>query len=416
MGPICLFDKSFLQGLSLDEAVLFDHFFLPIVVPVFYAETLADLAKKPKGGHSSEQEVARIAAKFPEMNGSPCVFHEELVAADLMGYRVALTGQIPRAGGKQVIDGQTKAVVWELSPEAIAFERWTQGEFEETEKSSAQHWRAALTQLDVSAARESLRAAGIDPRKCKSEEECRAAAVTLTSDLSLKTNPIELLFMFLRPDEALRQAVLERHEALGRPRLSAFAPYAAYVLRVEAFFQVAVAAGLLGVDPNNRMDIAYLFYLPFCMVFTSSDNLHRRLAPLFIREDQSFVWGFDLKKDLAELNTYYSVFPDDVKERGLMSFARYPPTAPDFLVAELFDRHMKKGWRDLSAAPAKEEGATELPALMKRLMEGRAVTEEPVDTFTPEAVVVTKKVRKKRGSWFQLPADLEMGEGDEATQ
>lgn len=99
-----------------------------------------------------------------------------------------------------------------------------------------------------------------------------------------------------------------------------------------------------------------------------------------------------------------------------MSFARYPPTAPDFLVSELFDRHMKKGWRELAAAPATEKEATEVPALLKRLVEGQAVTEDPLDTFTPEAVVVTKKVRKKRGSWFQLPADLEIGEGDEATE
>ena len=33
-------DKSFLQSLSTDEAVWFDHFFMPIVCPVFYVERL----------------------------------------------------------------------------------------------------------------------------------------------------------------------------------------------------------------------------------------------------------------------------------------------------------------------------------------------------------------------------------------
>jgi hypothetical protein len=34
MGPITLFDKSFIQSLSLDEAVWFDKFFMPVdVVP-----------------------------------------------------------------------------------------------------------------------------------------------------------------------------------------------------------------------------------------------------------------------------------------------------------------------------------------------------------------------------------------------
>jgi hypothetical protein len=46
MGPVALFDKSFLQSLSLDDAVWFDHFFAPVICPIFFVETLADL-KKP---------------------------------------------------------------------------------------------------------------------------------------------------------------------------------------------------------------------------------------------------------------------------------------------------------------------------------------------------------------------------------
>jgi hypothetical protein len=46
MGPMALFDKSFLQSISTDEAVWFDHFFIPIICPVFYVETLGNLAKE----------------------------------------------------------------------------------------------------------------------------------------------------------------------------------------------------------------------------------------------------------------------------------------------------------------------------------------------------------------------------------
>lgn len=41
MGPIALFDKSFLQSLSIDESVWLGHFFMPVVCPLFYVETLA---------------------------------------------------------------------------------------------------------------------------------------------------------------------------------------------------------------------------------------------------------------------------------------------------------------------------------------------------------------------------------------
>ena len=67
MGPIALFDKSFLQSLSLDESVWFAHFFMPVVCPLFYVETLADLEKAVRAGRTPEQEVGIIARKFPEV-------------------------------------------------------------------------------------------------------------------------------------------------------------------------------------------------------------------------------------------------------------------------------------------------------------------------------------------------------------
>lgn len=61
MGPIALFDKSFIQSLLLDEAVFFDRFFLAVICPVFYVETLADLEKNIRKGRTPEQEVGIIA-------------------------------------------------------------------------------------------------------------------------------------------------------------------------------------------------------------------------------------------------------------------------------------------------------------------------------------------------------------------
>jgi len=77
--------------------------------------------------------------------------------------------------------------------------------------------------------------------------------------------------------------------------------------------------------PSNKIDIAYLYYLPFCMVFTSRDKLHQKPAPLFLDDDQVFVHGDDLKVDLAKLDAHYSLLSDEEKLRGVMSFAHYPP-------------------------------------------------------------------------------------------
>ena len=66
MGPITLFDKSFLQSLNVDESVWFDHYYLANVCHLFYVETLADLEKAVRDGRTPEQEVGIIASKFPE--------------------------------------------------------------------------------------------------------------------------------------------------------------------------------------------------------------------------------------------------------------------------------------------------------------------------------------------------------------
>src|SRR5436190_8195558 len=112
MGPITLFDKSFLQSLTVDESVWFDHFFLAVVSPFFYVETLADLDKFPGGTRTPEREVRVIADKFPDMHGAPCAFHVNLALANLAGYPVPMNGRIPMAGGRPVKGGGRTGVVY----------------------------------------------------------------------------------------------------------------------------------------------------------------------------------------------------------------------------------------------------------------------------------------------------------------
>ena len=101
MGPITLFDKSFLQSLSRDESFWFDHFFLANICPLFYGENLADLDKSVKNGRTPEQEVGVIADKFPAW-GMPCLYHRGLCINELLGFAVPMTGQVPIPGGRRV--------------------------------------------------------------------------------------------------------------------------------------------------------------------------------------------------------------------------------------------------------------------------------------------------------------------------
>jgi hypothetical protein len=65
--------------------------------------------------------------------------------------------------------------------------------------------------------------------------------------------------------------VSARFDFSGKAPLHEYAPYAAFVLTIEVFFHIALAAGLISPDrASNRTDIAYLFYLPFCTTFVST--------------------------------------------------------------------------------------------------------------------------------------------------
>jgi len=410
MGPIAVFDKSFLQSLSLDEAVWFDAFFLTVICPIFYVETLADLAKA-HGDRSAETAVRIIAQKTPDIGGSPCVMHMEMAIHNLLGYDIPMDGRIPRPGGRHVSGGGRTGVVYDESPEEKAFARWQAEQFHEVERLFAADWRKTLEAMDLNEIAKGLRAIGIDGKVCASIEQAADLAQAVVNEAS---SPYERLGMAVRFFGVPRQhhaAIIQRWKEKGQPVLSAFAPYAAYVLRVEVFFHIALAASLISADrPSNRTDIAYLFYLPFCMMFVSSDKLHRRIAKLFMRPDQEFVWGPDLKVDLKRLNEHYLALPEAEREKGVMRLSRRPPADGDFLTTKLWSRWMNPGAfaeRD-HASEMDSEKSEMLVEQLKAFTKGKTISQEDIPSLSgePEALSIERKIPRKKGAWFLVPKDL----------
>jgi len=340
MGPIALFDKSFLQSLSVDESVWFDQYFYPNICPLFYVETLADLSKTALStGRTPEQDVSIIAEKTPEASGGPCVHHRELCIANLMGHRIPMTGQIPVAGARPVRSASgEEGVVYDATPEAQAFTRWQHGDFKEIERLFARGWREMLTHLDLPATAARMHALGVNPKSCKSLQQAHAIATAIVRS---KTGPFEqmaLLFAFVDIPPELQRPILHRWSIDQNRPLAEYAPYAAHVLSVELFFQIALGANLISADrASNRVDIGYLLYLPFCMIFVSTDKLHRKCAPLFLLPDQEFVWGLELKPELGRLNAHFLQLPQAEQERGVMRLGRRPIGDNDSLIIRLWD-------------------------------------------------------------------------------
>lgn len=410
MGPIALFDKSFIQSLSLDESTWFDHFFYPSICPLFYVETLADLTKNNNSsGRSGEDEVRIIASKTPALSGGLCAHHGELCISNLLGHRIPMTGQIPVAGGRRVkADVGRRGVIFDPSPEVQAFSRWQKSEFQDVERRFAAGWRQMLTTLDLPAVAEGMRKLGINPRDCRSVEMAHSMAIDLVRRHDKPFEQMALLFAFVGISPQYKSPILERWAIDNYRPLTEYAPYAAHVLVVELFFQIALGANLISADrASNRIDIAYLFYLPFSMIFVSSDKLHRRCAPTFLRNDQQFVWGPDLKSELSRVNNDFSILPIEVLEQGLMKFAKVPTGDESNLLISLWDKYTP-GWRRQEEVPI-SISAEKQKKLVQHL---RKLTDAPTDTSPSaesdadlENVSIERLVPKKKGSWWLLPKD-----------
>jgi hypothetical protein len=318
MGPTTLFDKSFLQSLSVDESVFFDFYFIPAISPLFYVETLADLEKMVREGRTPEQEVGIIAQKTPELSGTPMPHHAE------MGFV-----------------NQAKALS----------DSFVDGDYRKFDR---------------------MRLAGV----------------------------------LLGIPRHLERQLIERWSAYDYPRLREYAPYAAHIVTVELFFQIALGAKLISTgDANNRTDIAYLFYVPFCQLFVSSDRLHQRCAPLFLRDDQMFVWGPDLKADLARINKDILQLPEEEREKGLCKTVPRPPKQG--LVRQLWERSFRQKEFDANEKSAVSDSRNDrrTGSDFKRFTDARPLKDHEInfDLQNPSVLAQAHNVHIRKGSHWQLP-------------
>jgi hypothetical protein len=419
VGPIALFDKSFLQSLSLDESVWFDHFFIPVVSPIFFIETLADLAKQHKDGARSPEDVVRIIAdKTPILSGAPCVHHATLCIANLLGDEAPQYSQIPIAGARPVRSSEGKTgAVFQNSLEYEAFERWQQGKFLELERDIASKWRANLSEIDLAETASRMRELGVTRQKCRSVKEAFGIAAGLAHSNNKPEHQLRLLFSFIHVPLHLQEKILHRWSVSGYPPLASFASYAAHVFTVELFFQISLAANLISAErPSNRADIAYLFYLPFCHVFISGDKLHRLCVPEFLRKEQEFVWAPELKGDLARINKELMATSEVEREVGLHKLAPFPPGDQSSMTVNF----LKKYAPGLSNAESGELSIS--PEAGRKLSEYvKSFASAPTDldvALIPsnqlDGITIERRLPAKKGSWWIIPKAIADAEDREA--
>jgi hypothetical protein len=192
-----------------------------------------------------------------------------------------MTGQILSPGKKLVNVNNEIHAIYERSYESVAFEKWQKKEFAVVERDYAQKWRSMLKHTNAKENIKKIQEVGINYNTCKTLLDAKKQAEEIIS--STHKSPYEnmrLALLLLNLPENLKSQIHTQWSSTNYKPIIEYAPYTSYIAMVELFFHIAMSSNLISTErPSHYVDIAYLFYLPFCMQFTSSDKLHCVLLP-----------------------------------------------------------------------------------------------------------------------------------------
>jgi hypothetical protein len=402
LRPYLIFDKSSLESLNIDEAALLDIFYSCVITPIFFVECLADLEKQMSSKSTPEQLVGSLADRTPEWASCVTLHHLDVLRWELIGKFSLLRrkGGPFVAGARSVPLGDQKGLIFQQTKEQEAMQRWTAREFLDAERLIAKQWRKSLTSIDFDAmVKVVMEDIGPHWRKPKTLQDARQMTDIIIDHMDqqwLLGFGIDLLGVSDLKERAILDWVGKR-----RPSLRQCLPYFIFMLSVNIFFCLILPTQLLrNVKPSHHIDLAYLYYLPFCSIFTSKDNFHAQIVPLFLTPEQTFVNGIELKQDLKKLDERYSALDESEFRTGTTSFAMHPPEEPTFLTTRLWDKHIPK-WRD-APPPAKLDKRLEdaLTEMVKQVSGSPQVAPHDIGSVSELGYVsVESKIHLRKGKY-----------------
>lgn len=317
------------------------------------AEVLSNLAKTFKDGRNSPDMVASLASKTTAFGTLPNVSHVDLIERNLFGHHIEMSCR-PIVGNAKPMRNDEGKAGWLIdeTPEEKALAKWRQGDCSEAERIRAEGWRTFASSLNPQLFIDAVDELSPPPDQVKRFELADFRDFVVESNIS-ETTPLKAL------NRAIDTFNIDHHSAAiikkmwdrkGRPSLLEFAPYACFVLSIIGTTLWGVSMKKMTARPTNFIDEQYLYYLPFCQIFVSNDKYHKQMAPLFMSDQQKFIWAEDIKKSLKQLIEYYNDHTDQLKQSGMMGFARYPPLELQTEIHDIYD-FFQPDWRRLAMEP-----------------------------------------------------------------
>jgi len=326
-------DKSSFQSLNDKELILLHRYFIHNATPILVMEVLGDLKKDES--HESKVKVQGLANKMLPTNSVMNDNYLDLITGELLGNYIRMDYRPLLGNAKLLEDGKgILGMKIEESENEKTVTRWKNGEFTDIDELLSQIWRETTTDKDIL---ENLKRKIQIPddriKEIKSIAHAKEYVQELTSNIENQTDLLKVMISEFSVSTADASRIFLRWEQTDRKILAEFAPYAVFCIQIILTFHVALKKGLVGTRPTNKLDLEYLFYLPFCRLFVTDDKFQKMLAPAFLSDEQMFVTGQEIKADLQQIDSYLSTVSE---KKDVERLKKEPPQIPDFLIYKIW--------------------------------------------------------------------------------
>lgn len=370
-GPFVLMDKSTLQGLGFECLEYLSRYYQHRVSPILMREITSDLADE-KTRNKDEAKWKRIikelAAKTQSSQSSVLPDALTMACNELLYEQfIPMNGyQAPRGEGIELnVPGMGLGIFFDEHPMMAILRNWAEGNFSEQDLRKAKAIRDEDSSVDLVSLYQEI--------EQETEEEAKIPEFQSLKEVVDYADEIRF-FNATSRGEILRVArycfqshaghvgaVMRRWRRAGRPALRYFAPYAMYFHRVEIVLHYCLLSSFVRRSKKGKahLDMQYLYYLPFCHIFSSDDEDLRQLVPFFLRSDQVFVSKADLQQDLKRLSIHFAGLPEEEKKAFYDEHGQYPPNLEESFTANMWKKFMrpKRPREGMAGRPSPEKEA-----------------------------------------------------------
>ncbi|HEY0669530.1 MAG TPA: SEC-C domain-containing protein [Sphingobacteriaceae bacterium] len=313
-------------------------------------EILGDLKKEAQEGKAPpEDRVKDFANKLFPMETVVNLHYKVLLRGDLLGNPISFDGR-PHVGIKKAVASESgmRGYLIEETEEEKSIYKWKDGNFTEADHELSALWRMSTTQEDLLERLKKSLSSDATIKFADFQELNKFVTEIITSPATQEFLLISL-FQNYDIDAMTSVQIFGRWNQEGKPLIKDFAPFAFHCLKVDTLFLYGLTSGLIGTRPTNRVDLEYLYYLPFGNIFTSNDKVHKNLVPLLLQDYQRFIVGPALKEDLKNIVAFLNTL--EIEERR--KFKNVPPIIDSSITFQLwkefFNYPERSNWnRDIS--------------------------------------------------------------------